>query len=64
MNEEKPYDDLAELRRMIACTKKNMNDYADGLYLVDKYIYITQVLLERHGARGKHTLEINWKGCQ
>ena len=29
--ENKPYDDLAELRKMIASTQKNMNGYVHGL---------------------------------
>lgn len=30
--ENKPDDDLAELRRMIKSTKKHIGDYAEGLY--------------------------------
>jgi hypothetical protein len=32
--ENRPGDDLAELRRMINNTKKHISDYAEGLYAI------------------------------
>jgi hypothetical protein len=39
--ENRPKDDLAELRKMINKTKKNISDYAEGVYIKSITIQVT-----------------------